>query len=428
MSYFARISDPEKKGILEQVYKRSCQLLDNNTKFKYLTLHGTEHLSSLLDIADIILDSGLSLNQRQLFYLGMAICLHDLGMTIPLKDDEYSSISGGLTGLADPSKIEEFIRETHHRRISDYITFDSNYLSSLGLSPMELHDINEIGKAHRRIPLKSLKGDIQSVSALLRLIDELDVGSRRAPHSLLMTFADEMDSISKWHWFKHNITEEWFLGDNVEFGTRNNQKFIDFKISVRPPRKESIDYWLTQVSRPIVKTLKDQECHSIIKNAFGVSIELIKDFDRCGEFKLNDKWEQLEIEVLTSNKKVVLSIDDEAKKMEDLFFELDEEYHVKTVPYVKTAFQYLDSIKVDLVIVDLQMPAGGYWTAEETCDYKHTGLKFAEAVRVKHPNTKILILTGTKYSIPTDNKPFDELLKKPLDPLTLRKNVDRILS
>lgn len=421
---------PERQAkIVEAVFEKACLLLDHSPRFKLFTLHGRNHLSELFRIADIMIQGGIILNERQTYLLSLGICTHDLGMVVGLSDADLTEISEGRGGVPDPVNFENFIRDVHHEIITRYFRNDLNFLTSLGVTVADLGIIAEIGECHRKVPLRDRKGDIRVLGALLRVIDELDTGSSRAPASIFENTHFDMDEVSKWHWFKHTITEDWHIGHNVEFHTGGKPQSIIFNIAVRPTRAESIPYWITQVARPINKALRDDDAQAIILESFGVKIELNRTSDLSRPNKLGGIWEKIEECVLTQGRKVILVVDDEVKKIEDLFFPLMETYHVKCIPYIKAAFQFLDTVKVDLVIVDLQMPTQDLWLESEVDESRMTGFKFAEETKTKWPETKICILTGTKHPISADaQNSVDLFLRKPIDPFELQSAVDTLLN
>ncbi len=147
-----------------------------------------------------------------------------------------------------------------------------------------------------------------------------------------MTLSGEMDTISCWHWFKHNIVDGWSEGHNVNITTENGRQNIAFAIIVRPTKPESIPYWLHQIRRPIAKALYDNRAREIIKDSFGLEIDLSVGRERSSPNNLGNAWAQIEERVLTSNLKVILVIDDEARKLEDLFTLLSANIILYTPP------------------------------------------------------------------------------------------------
>jgi CheY-like chemotaxis protein len=237
-----------------------------------------------------------------------------------------------------------------------------------------------------------------------------------------------MDPTSCWHWFKHNITESWGLGHTVNFVNEDGRKRIVFTIIVRPTRQRSTEYWLKQIRRPIAKALLDDGAQQIIQEKFGVTIEIATSAERSKVNKLGAVWENLEERSLSSNRKVILVIDDEKRKLEDLFLPLMDDYHVIFAYDAKDAFTKLQAGIVHLAIVDMQVGSGGLWNETETQEFKLTGLKLSSEIRAKHPQTNVGILTGTRHALPkTDHLGLVFFLRKPIDPEELTREIHNAL-
>lgn len=418
----------EKQTIIEAVKKHSQMLLDNTSRFKYFTLHGTQHINNLFKLLDIFENGGLRLTDDQAFLLSCAICTHDLGMIVPLSGIDVIDILEGKSQSTDPTNIENYIRDVHNELVINYISDHFDFLTSLGLSPNQCSLVSDIAKGHRKGNLSEFAGYTKPLGALLRLIDELDISPERAPSAILLDHFEEMDSTSCWHWFKHNISEEWMTGHNINFESGAYPK-INFKISVRPPSENSIQYWLHQIMRPLKKTLIDEKCGKIIREQWGIDVTIQQSIEGSSQGIHNAKWLSIENKALSNKRKSIIVIDDEVRKMEDLFLPLMRDYHITFSSNLKDAFQKLEAISFDLAIIDLQMGASSIFTTEETENYKMTGLKISETILSKYPKTKIGILTGSRYDL-TDVKNFSEkefLLKKPVDPETFEKEVKRVL-
>jgi Response regulator containing CheY-like receiver, AAA-type ATPase, and DNA-binding domains len=345
-------------------------------------------------------------------------------MVIGLSEKTLKEISEGRGGVPDPVNFENFIREVHHEIIDKYFSENSNFLISLGVNFVDFGIVNEIGKCHRKVALQDRAGDIRSLGALLRVIDELDVGPSRAPSASFINNRHEMDPVSKWHWFKHTITDEWALNHNVEF--RNGVSFprVVFSVTVRPTRPESIGYWISQVARPINKVLTTDEAQSIILEQFGIKIEIERGDIKSAASSIGGVWADLEEEVLTQGRKVIMVVDDDAERIEDAFFALMDDYHLKFLPSITAAFQFLDSAKVTAVVVDLQMPTEGKWSKEDSEESRMTGFRFLDDVRSNYKEVKTCVLTGSRHPVSKEaQKSVDLFLRKPIDPRRLRDEI-----
>lgn len=420
--------DGRQKKIYYSIKKHAEILLGHQTKFFYFTLHGKNHINNMLNIADILFENGIELNKTEAFYLCIAICIHDLGMVVSLSDKTINEISGGLPQISDTTYVNNFIRDNHHGLIDNYIEKHFDFLSSLGLNPPEIGIIKDIAKSHRKIPLESLNGYQKKIGALLRTIDELDIGPERAPIEFLRENYKEMDSVSCWHWFKHNIVDPWEKNHNISVSTSERTKTINFKLIVRPPKANSLNYWKRQILRPIYKVLSDEKCGSIINYFWGINIYIDFYPELSTPNYLNHEWEEIEIKALSNNRKTILLIDDEVRKMEDLLYPLMSDFHIDFASNAKDALIKIEALKFDLAIVDLQIGSGDIWDSTITEDYKITGKIICEKIKEISPQTKIGILTGTRHDSDfCKNLDIVFYLQKPVDPEFFEEKINEIL-
>jgi hypothetical protein len=243
--------DSKQQTILRAVKKHAESLLDHSPRFKFFTLHGTTHIENLFGILQLLIDGGIKLKPDELYLLSLAICVHDLGMVVSLRDYDVTKVLDGRPAATDPAALELFIRETHHELVDEYFRRNVDFLIPLGVSPNQLAQVVDISRCHRKLVLEQQVGIIRFLGAMLRVIDELDVGSNRAPADVLLNLIDDMDATSCWHWFKHNITEPWLLDHTVFYLTENRRQRIQFRLAVRPTKQASVTYWLHQVLRTI---------------------------------------------------------------------------------------------------------------------------------------------------------------------------------
>jgi hypothetical protein len=418
----------DQQRIYQSLRQHASKLLDLTPRFKYFTLHGTQHIESLLRISDHFLWAGLKLSQEDAFLLVCAICVHDLGMVVPLSEKTSEQIFGGKPQPAEPANIELAIRDSHHLLIDNYINQHFDFLTSLGLSPPTIALLQQISRCHRRIELTSVGGIIRSVGALLRVVDELDITPSRAPASLLLDNYHEMDATSCWHWFKHNICQEWIRDHNLSYEHKAGLQVL-FKICVHPPRSESIPYWLTQTKRPIHRVLYDEGAARAISDFWGMRISVDPSLQLSSAMGQNDKWIEIEQKALSAGRKVILVVDDEVRKMEDLFLPLMQHFHVIFSSNTRDALDKLDAASIDLAILDLQVSSGFSWSPEETEDFKMTGLRLCNEIFARFPLVKVGILTGSRHELSKVQaiKELVFLIKKPVDPDEFEREVCRVL-
>jgi DNA-binding response OmpR family regulator len=136
----------------------------------------------------------------------------------------------------------------------------------------------------------------------------------------------------------------------------------------------------------------------------------------------------LEEKALSSNRKVVLVIDDEVRKLEDLFLSLMDHCHIVYAYNAEDAFSKLQARPVDLAIVDMQIGSGGLWGAAETGDFKGTGRLICQRIFGEYPATKVGVLTGTRYSVKDlEGLQLAFFLRKTVDPAELTARVRNVL-
>lgn len=359
----------------------------------------------------------------------LAICIHDLGMVSPLKDKEVEYILKGKNQVMDPTKVETYIREYHHDLVDNYLKENFNFLTSIGIAPTDCALIAEISKCHRKRSLTEEEGLVQRIGALLRAIDELDIGPERAPADVLINIHSEIDQISCWHWFKHNIVESWRYGHNVISREEQGEKQLIFKFCVRPTKRESIVYWINQIKKPLLRVLLDDGAAKIIQRHWRLQIKVEADISNSKTLTGGEPWPSIEKKAFSKGLKSIILIDDVVRKMEDLLLPLMRDFSVVFSPNAKDALTKIAAMEIDLVIVDMQIGSGGIWPREETQDGKATGKKLCEEILRLSPNTKIGVLTGTRYDCACveDGLPLSFFMRKPVDPDEFEEAIYNVL-
>jgi CheY-like chemotaxis protein len=182
------------------------------------------------------------------------------------------------------------------------------------------------------------------------------------------------------------------------------------------------------VLRPIRKALYDDEAARIVADHTNVEIECVAASGMSKANNLGRVWSSIEDKALSAGRKVILVVDDEFRKLEDLFYPVMDLYHVISSPNAKDALSKLEATPVDLVIVDLQIGAGGLWKDHETQDFKSTGINICNEIHARFPAAKVGILTGTRHAVPEIAvRGVDFFLRKPVDPDTLLSTVKNVL-
>lgn len=424
-----RLLTSQHRAAFQGLRRHASELLDYTFRFRYFTLHGQRHIDNVLKNVELFIQAGLRLKEDQAFLLVCAICIHDLGMIIPLKDFTPDQVFYGRPQPSEPANLELQIRSMHHELVDGYIEKHFDFLISLGLSPAECAMLRDISRFHRKVDLNQTQGYVRSLGALLRLADELDIYASRAPAAVLIDHFDEMDATSCWHWLKHNICDDWHFGHNVRIDS-GDLPSITFQLAVHPQKASSIPYWLRQLRRPIDRVLYDEGTSRILREAWGLQIGLKTSQDLSSSILLGTPWDEIEQKALSAGRKLILVIDDEVRKMEDLFLPVMDTYHVVFSPNAKDALEKLGAVHIDLAIVDLQIGSGFQWSSEDTHDFKLTGVRLCEEIHEKFPKTKIGILTGSRHdlSLAKQVEGLQFLHKKPIDPDYFEKEVRRVLS
>jgi len=225
---FISIGNDNERDIVKSVYRHCGEALDRTSRFKYFTLHGKAHIDNIFSLIDILIGGGIEIGGHESYLLALSICMHDIGMVVPLSDKHIKEIFGGASQSYDPAVAEIYIRQNHHELASNYIENKFDFLISLGVAPDDMYFVKEISKIHRVHKLERAKGKVKYLGALLRIADELDIMSNRAPLSVLMNQYREMDPTSCWHWAKHNIVSDWSASENFNVSTTNGEKRSNF--------------------------------------------------------------------------------------------------------------------------------------------------------------------------------------------------------
>jgi hypothetical protein len=164
------------RSTLAIVRANAERLLNHTPRFRYFTLHGTNHIDNLFNIFSIILAGGIEMSEQEVYLFSLALCIHDLGMVCQLSSKDREYVLDGQTESSDPANLEDYIRETHHELIDRYVEEHADFLTAAGLTPAEIGHLVDISKSHRKIVLAHQSGFIRYLGALLRIVDELDIG------------------------------------------------------------------------------------------------------------------------------------------------------------------------------------------------------------------------------------------------------------
>ena len=239
------------------------------------TLHGVEHSQRVEQIVGDILapeHRGASaqlpnaINTDQLFYLLASVWLHDLGMANPAGTAEIESAHQANIHVA------EWIREHHHELSDRYI--EANW-HDLGLLSEQAHIVRLVCRAHRRENLSQISQtypNIRLLGAVLRVADELDITSTRAPESLMDAYWNQMDNVSRWHWIKHWCVMEAEPYHEEDKHTSYPSISLTYHQIVRLPDPKFQGPFIDKVMSPIKRVMIDEGA-DLILSRYGMSIK-----------------------------------------------------------------------------------------------------------------------------------------------------------
>lgn len=242
----------------------------------FYTSHGIDHSENVEGIADKLISDQLKdeMNVEEIFILLCSIYFHDVGMALLAKGK-------GADGADDYFKQVDEARRMHSAKTASFMI---QKYEEFGLTAPQAEIIGQICKAHSDIKnedgtkiytFKEImeRSDevniditpirIKFLAAILRLADELDITSRRAPGKRMEIAG--LPTISQIEWMKHqifggvhidsasweidlDISEALLYGENKSAGDRmalTNKLVTDVAIKIRKS--------LTEVKPPLLK-------------------------------------------------------------------------------------------------------------------------------------------------------------------------------
>ena len=173
-------------------------------QFPFYTLHGKNHLDELDRLCLLFGNAIPKLKQEKdkLNILRLAIIMHDYSMVdvpSPEREKELRDQMDQFLSFAD------IVRKTHQDEIVKSLGKKSQSLFDIfpNASIDEINDAVEIARYHRFHPLKDAPEHLKPYCSLMRLLDELDISSERAPRSAYSSLRERMDENARFHWLKH---------------------------------------------------------------------------------------------------------------------------------------------------------------------------------------------------------------------------------
>ena len=178
-------------------------------QFPHYTLHGREHLEEVDRLARLVYKATPRLNEEDANLLRLALIMHDFSMVdvpSPKREEELRAQMGVGISFAD------IVRKTHQDEIVNSFKKPERiaYLMSAfgGDQAHVVQDACTIAKYHRFNALVDAPEHLKALCALVRIIDELDIGPKRAPIPAYEAMRGRMEDVSRFHWLKHIVARE----------------------------------------------------------------------------------------------------------------------------------------------------------------------------------------------------------------------------
>ena len=254
-------------------------------EFPHYTLHGAEHLAELDRLALLVGESIPKLSPDRINLLRIALIMHDFAMVAvpdPAREQE-------LREQMEPGRsFADIVRKTHQDEIERSLTTPERtaFLTSTfaDAEPYILDDALTIARHHRFNPLAGAPDHLQDLCALMRLIDELDIGPRRAPIPTYEALRSRMDPVSRFHWLKHICTRA--VDRDTTFTIEipsENRRVLKFWIAV----KATSDTWSPlqdQILAKLRRCIEDEGVNRILRDKLGVEAVMERGReDLCGQ-------------------------------------------------------------------------------------------------------------------------------------------------
>lgn len=117
------------------------------------------------------------------------------------------------------------------------------------------------------------------------------------------------------------------------------------------------------------------------------------------------------------NARKILIVDDEVGIVEEVKSFLEEEgYEVRTADTAKEGIRAAEELRPDVVFVDVKLP-------------DTSGIEVLKAIKEKHPNTKVVIVTGyVDQNVMDESEKLgrDSFLPKPFDLIKVTEEIERL--
>lgn len=248
----------------------------------YYTLHGEEHLQELERLA-LLLGSKIDLTEEELATLRLALVLHDYAMVeVPSPQRELELRNKMSTDVS----FADVVRMTHQDELGNVLSAPrmAATLADVlpGAAPHEIEDACVVAQFHRANPLGSAPEHLRHICALMRLIDELDIGPRRAPQAVYEAQRERMNAISRFHWLKHICARPISEPATLVVESRGD-RFRTFRLFVAVKGTAASWECLRDATlRKIQRCLEADELNYILRQAFGIDFRVSPHLELCG--------------------------------------------------------------------------------------------------------------------------------------------------
>jgi len=192
----------------------------------FYTSHGIDHSQNIESIIDAFVPNHLKekMNTQEIFMLLSSMYFHDVGMALIAKDKGYS-------GSNDYFRQVDEARRIHSEKSASFVLQNCD---EFGLSTAQAEIIAWICRAHSDIKntdgtriytfadlmnradetnIDTVPIKVKYLAALLRLADELDITSKRAPGKQLKIM--DLPLESQMEWMKHQIFSGVSINPNI---------------------------------------------------------------------------------------------------------------------------------------------------------------------------------------------------------------------
>jgi Leucine-rich repeat (LRR) protein len=264
------------RRVMKSVWANEAPKIINN-----YTDHGEEHSIRVARFAESLLQVNpyLKFSEQEIFVLFAGIYLHDIGMQCDIaKCPEVKKIAEQLGATFDVEFLDETtngysleeqeqIRKNHHFLSAAWIAYlykkKNSALDHIKCVSYDLvHDLIDVCIFHSKLPINRCSdffNDFPSsrkrmIAAILRLADELDIGSSRVKIETVKIFSINPENSVYWWLHSHTVIN---VINNIIY-LKVNLHPADFDLYESIIRDDYISYFKTK-NQPILDVLIEQQ-------------------------------------------------------------------------------------------------------------------------------------------------------------------------